>query len=350
MLEAPDISIDLITDQLHQAYRLDIIALVFLPLGADVNTAVYRATSQDGRDYFLKLRKGPFDEITVTLPSFLSKLGIPSVIPPLETISSRMWSEMGKFKLILYPYIAGQDGYEITLNDRQWLEFGDTVQRIHTAQLPPDLQRRIPRENYDPRWRNRVKGFQAQVEQDSFDERVASQLAAFMRLKRPEIDKIVKRAERFASKLQESHTEFVLCHSDIHAGNLHIPPDGRLYIVDWDNPIMAPKEHDLMHIGASARWQSRHIKSLFYQGYGEAQLDGLAISYYRCERIIQDIAAFCTQLLSSFDGGKDREQSLGYFTRQFEPGQEVDIALRGEAEITPMTSLFILPRRQPHVD
>ena len=87
-----------------------------------------------------------------------------------------------------------------------------------------------------------------------------------------------------------------------------------------------------MHIGGSALWQGRHIKRLFYQGYGEAQVDGMALAYYRCERVIQDIAEFCAQLLSTAAGGKDRQQSLGYFTGQFEPGQEVEIAIRGGAQ------------------
>jgi spectinomycin phosphotransferase len=153
-----------------------------------------------------------------------------------------------------------------------------------------------------------------------------------MRLKRPEIDLLVARAEQLALELQAHPRELVLCHSDLHAGNLHLTPDGALYIVDWDNPSLAPREHDLMHIGASKRWQGKRIKSLFYRGYGEVQVDGMAIAYYRCERILQDIAEFCEQLLSSRAGGKDREQSLGYFTGQFEPGHEVEIASRGAGQ------------------
>jgi hypothetical protein len=44
-----------------------------------------------------------------------------------------------------------------------------------------------------------------------------------------------------------------LCHSDIHAGNILIDVNDDFYIVDWDNPILAPKEHDLMFIGGGQR-------------------------------------------------------------------------------------------------
>ena len=39
--------------------------------------------------------------------------------------------------------------------------------------------------------------------------------------------------------------KFVLCHSDIHAGNVLLGGNETIYIVDWDDPIMAPKELSL---------------------------------------------------------------------------------------------------------
>jgi spectinomycin phosphotransferase len=55
-----------------------------------------------------------------------------------------------------------------------------------------------------------------------------------------------------------------------------------------------------------------------------------ALAYYRYERIIQDIAAFCEQLLLTTQGGEDREQAYRYFTSQFLPGFEVEIALKSD--------------------
>ena len=61
MLEKPDISDELIISCLQEEYDLRVAALTFLPLGADMGTAVYRAVTEDGTAYFLKLRKG-FEE------------------------------------------------------------------------------------------------------------------------------------------------------------------------------------------------------------------------------------------------------------------------------------------------
>ena len=77
MLEKPDFQDDSIIAKLQQSYGLSVEQVAFLPLGADVNTAVYRITTPDQKSYFLKLRRGRFDETSVALPKFLSDLGIP---------------------------------------------------------------------------------------------------------------------------------------------------------------------------------------------------------------------------------------------------------------------------------
>jgi spectinomycin phosphotransferase len=68
-------------------------------------------------------------------------------------------------------------------------------------------------------------------------------------------------------------------------------------------------------------------ETLFYKGYGrQTQIDPFALAYYRYERIVQDIAAFCEQLLSSSAGGEDREQSLRYLAANFQPSGTIEIA------------------------
>jgi len=52
------------------------------------------------------------------------------------------------------------------------------------------------------------------------------------------------------------------------------------------------------------------------------------LAYYRDERIIQDIAAFCEQIFSSPAGGEDREQSLRYLKSNFLPNETIEIARR----------------------
>ena len=149
-----------------------------------------------------------------------------------------------------------------------------------------------------------------------------------MKAKREEIAYLVKRMEELAAVVQSQPLEFVLCHADIHGGNTLISDDGELYIVDWDNPILAPKERDLMFIGGGIDniRDGKREEAIFYEGYGETEINLSALAYYRHERIIQDLAAFGEQLLLTDKGGADREQAYIWFASNFETGDTMEIA------------------------
>jgi spectinomycin phosphotransferase len=166
------------------------------------------------------------------------------------------------------------------------------------------------------------------VETKTFDDPTAAKLAEFIKLKQNEITHLIGRAEELASELQSKPSKLVLCHSDIHGGNILISDTGELYIVDWDDPILAPKERDLMFIGGGIDeiWESKREEAVFYEGYGETEINLAALAYYRYERIIEDLVVICEQLLLTDEGGADRERSYGWFTSNFEPGQTIEIA------------------------
>src|SRR5690606_31643040 len=112
----------------------------------------------------------------------------------------------------------------------------------------------------------------------------------FLRRQHRIVSELVSRAERLASFLQTRSLPFILCHADIHAGNILIDTSGQLYIVDWDTLILAPKERDLMYVGGGlfgGRRSPQEEEALFYQGYGQVAVDPVALAYYRYERIVQ---------------------------------------------------------------
>ena len=60
MLTKPNLKDKEIIACLRDSYGIDVATIAFLPLGADFNTAVYRITTSNQTDYFLKLRSGEF--------------------------------------------------------------------------------------------------------------------------------------------------------------------------------------------------------------------------------------------------------------------------------------------------
>ena len=163
MLEKPDLPDQLIITAVQEEYELKVSRVTFLPLGYDVNTAVYRTETANGTAYFLKLRKGSFNPITVTVPQYLSSLGMRAIIPPLMSRKGQLFGNFKEYTTILYPFIPGKDGYQVSLTEKQWIELGQALKMVHGANIPHDLATQIPHEAYDPQWRESVKQFMEMV-------------------------------------------------------------------------------------------------------------------------------------------------------------------------------------------
>ncbi len=338
MLTPPDIASDTIIAFLGELYALRIRRVTFLPIGADANAAVFRVDTNDDTPYFLKLKRGDFDEIAVSIPACLRAHGIPQVMAPLATTTGQLWASGHGFNWILYPYFEGENGFRSPLSDAQWVALGQSLRAVHASVLPPALASRVPREDYGPRWRDVVMNYDRQVEThfyDDADDPFARRLAAFWVTRRDEIHAMVERAEQLGQLLRQragAADAFVLCHTDLHAGNvlLSASDELELAIVDWDAPIFAPRERDLMFIGGGIGgiWDSAREEALFYQGYGAIEVDPVALSYYRYERIVEDVAAYGEQIFEAQGSEEDREHGLVGTIGQFNPGRVVSIAHR----------------------
>jgi spectinomycin phosphotransferase len=296
-----------------------------------MNTAVYRALADDGTSYFCKLKRGVFDETSVALPKLLSEQGITQIIAPFTTNTGQLRAAVDTFTLIVYPFVAGNNGLDVELTNGQWADFGLALKRIHTTILPPTLTQNIEKETYDPYWREQCKQFMARLDSETFDDPVLIDLAEFLRSKRAMVLDLLGRTEQLAHVMTARSLECVVCHTDLHPGNLFIDTTGALFIVDWDYPALAPKERDLMFIGGGQGFRGRSAQEeqqRFYQGYGQAQIDLIALAYYRYERNSMDIAVACEQILSSKQGGQDRAQTLEYLKWSFMPDCAIEIALK----------------------
>lgn len=337
MLTPPDLPREAVAQCLADAYGLRDIRIEFLPLGADVNSAAFRLDASDGTVYFLKLRRGDFDKPVVTAPAFLHhEKGIEAVMAPLPTTNRQLSVQAHGFDWALYPFFDGSNGFERALTDRQWAALGATLSAIHKAELPEVLSASIPKERYDHHWREGVRRYQRRFINGVKGDGIVERFLAFWEEHAEEIDTIVYRSEQLASILLERPPQLVLCHSDLHAGNVLVGNDDRLSIVDWDTLILAPKERDLMFIGGGVGhvWNQPREEALFYEGYGPGDLDLVALAYYRYERIVKDLLEYCDQMFDAAASTEDREEGLRQMKSQFLPDDVVAIAHRSYDDIT----------------
>lgn len=331
MIEKQSLADQRIIDCLNAEYGVPVTTLTFIPLGADIDASVYKAQTSDRSSYFVKLKRGHRHDIGVTIQQLLHDAGISQVIAPLITNTGQPISYIDDFTLIVYPFIEGKDGFSRDLTNDQWVTLGKALRCVHEFSLPPSIAAQVKQESYSPQWREAVRAIYTHIDAEpNITDDTALKLLTFMKERRSTIQRLVDRAEQLAHKIQKQSPEFVLCHSDIHGGNVLIANNGTLYIVDWDQPIMAPKERDLMFIGGGVAnvWNNPHEEELFYQGYENTTVNREILAYYRHERIVEDVAIYSQQLLLTTDGGQDREVMYQQFIAMFEPHGVVDQAFK----------------------
>ncbi len=80
--------------------------------------------------------------------------------------------------------------------------------------------------------------------------------------------------------------------------------------------------------GVGNVWNKPHEEKLFYQGYGRTEIDLTILSYYRHERIVEDIAIYSQELLLTTAGGENRHKMYRHFIDMFAPQGVVEIAFK----------------------
>lgn len=336
MIEKPFLSEQRMIDCLMINYGIEVATLTSLPRGADMHASVYKAQTHNQISYFVKLKQGHHHDISAIIIGLLRNAGIQHMIPIVKTIRGQATLRIDGFTLTVSPFVDGHDGFSRDLTDDQWHTLGKGVRQIHEINVPPSIQAKIRRESYSPKWRQAVRSLYPLIESEPSGDMIAVNLVTFMKKHIAAIHRLVDRAEQLAQMAQEQPSQFVLCHSDLHGGNILIDESDTIYIVDWDEPIIAPKERDLMFIGGGVAnvWNKPHEKELFYKGYGKTEVNMTLLAYYRHERIVEDIAEYGQQLLLTMAGGQDRINLYKQFISQFNPQGVVEVAFKTDEELS----------------
>src|SRR6266567_1109704 len=288
MREQPSIAEEHLRACFQDQYDLIPITLEFLPWGKDYHAGVYRVASEQGTPYLLKVTSRPLYEPGCLVPRYLSNQGITSVVAPIPTRSGALWTKLGAWTVIVYPFLEGETSFT-GMTDEQWKELGTIFKRIHQVMLPPFGFESLRKETFDPteyaRW---IRTFEAQHLHSRHDESGSSRaLRADWVAHQSTIHVGVTSLEKLAGVLQRQAGPYVICHADLHAANLLRDTPGHVFVIDWDEVMLAPKERDFIFVREPQA-------AAFWEGYGQTEIDWVALTYYLWERVVQDLIE-CTQ-------------------------------------------------------
>jgi spectinomycin phosphotransferase len=329
MLEPPDLAQETILAALSAHFGIVATALEFIPRGEDSWAWVYRAETADGLHYLLKVRRGQVNKAGLAIPRFLQDQGVEHIVAPLPAAAGALWGAVDEYALMVYPFVAGRSAFEAGMSEAQWIEYGTVLRQIHATALPSHLLELVRRETYVPKSSQVIRDLDSHIAARSFDDPLEQVLVAVWRARRAQIHRLVDRSEALGLRLRSSPLPAVLCHADIHTANVLLDAEGRLWIIDWDEAMLAPKERDLMFVvgGIGSEWVNPQQTQWFFRGYGRTAVDPLALAYYRYDWAVQDIAEFAARVMLRPELGPDSKRSaLRYFMMQFQPGDMVEIA------------------------
>lgn len=340
MREPPNIAIEHLQDCLQREYGLSVASIEFLPLGLDVNAGVYRVESDEGAAYLLKVRTGARYEPAYRVPEYLRDWGIDAVVAPLPTTRHALWAESATWTLLLYPFIVGETGWRHPITDAQWASAGETLRQIHQASLPDGGFPALRRETFDPsgyiQWMRAFEAEHLHMEGGAPSEQA---LRASWVAHQSTIETALEALASLGNALRERSGAYVICHADLHPGNMLRDSASHVYLIDWEDVMLAPKERDFIFIGE---------KSPFYRGYGGSdgsdgavELDWVALTYYRWERGVQDLIECAKEVFFQQDVGDiTRAEAARLFEEIFAPGDEVDAAIAAASHLPPHLTIL----------
>jgi len=282
MREPPRITEEDLRACLQDQYDLSPVTLTFLPLGHDYDAGMYRVASEQGTVYALKVTTRSLYEPRCLVPRYLNDQGIASVVAPIPTRSSALWTQLSDKTVIVYPWISGESSLTGMTNE-QWKQVGTIFQRIHQVMLPLVGFASLRKETFDPteyvRWVRALETQHGQTQGRGASERA---LRSCWVAHQSTIHTVVTSLEKLAAVLQSRSLPCVICHADLHARNLIRNRVGQVFVIDWDEVMLAPKERDFLFV------RPPHADA-FFQGYGQAEIDWVALTYFLWERVVQDL-------------------------------------------------------------
>jgi len=328
MREPPGIGEERLGACLQDQYDLNPVVFEFLPLGHDYDAGVYHVVSMQDRAYLLKVTSRLFYEPSCLVPAYLRDQGITSIVAPVPTRSGALWTKLGAWMVILYPWISGECSLT-GMTNAHWKEVGSIFQRIHQVRLPRLGFESLRKERFDPaEYTQWIRTFETQHMQEPSSASASQRaLRSAWKAHLPTIHTAVAMLEKLAEMLQSRTCPYVICHADLHARNLIRDRAGHVFVIDWDEVMLAPKERDFIFI------REPHAEA-FFQGYANAEIDWNLLTYYLWERVVQDLIYLAQNVCFRDDWAEEtRAQVAQTFHESLEGGSNLRAALEASAHL-----------------
>jgi spectinomycin phosphotransferase len=285
---------------LSRAYGVTATTIADAPRGFVADT--YEATTTDGRRYFSKQLPlwADADAVLagVDVLDELRALGIDAVSRPVRTLAGAPSTTLDGRPFFLFTFIPGEratDGDASLSPASLNYDFGayvDLLARIHAS--TPRLRAAVPREDFALPWAAEYEELFARALRLTAPTVEQAQLRRLLEPYQPRIEADWAALTALAAACRDAAWLAILTHGDGGGSNLIVGADGRLYLIDWDNPLLAPAERDTWFFLNTAA-------AVFLPHYRRTvpayRPDPLFHRFYVLQRFFQDITGYLGPIL-----------------------------------------------------
>lgn len=299
-------------------YGLSIEKLSFVPTGW--TAYCYAAECADGERYFLKLTSDsglvPFaaSDRDFYLPlthQLCTKRILPNIACPVRAIDGRFTVRCGHYVLILFHFIEGRPVGFGRLPDDMLAQLARMVGILHAS--TPQITLANPLlEKFDIACEDALMNSLDTLEGITSADRFGKQeLRKLLLSRKEELLRHLDRLKELRTLAQAADKEMVVCHTDLHGGNLMVGDGEQLYILDWENAMIAPPEHDLFFFaGYDTFWDL--LLPNYEREFGPASLDSDVFGFYYYRRNLEDLTDWVVRILHyNTSDEQDREDLAG---------------------------------------
>ena len=314
-----DTDMEALTRRLHQEYEINIENLTLVHKGFVGYCYIVHCANSDR--YFLKLyddsRLGRINasrlDFYLPLTWSLHHKGIlPNVPYPIETRNGDLKAEFEGQPLVLFNFIDGKMvGWEDPLPDDVFVKLAGLVGIFHRSTPEIGIELDCIEDFGIPFEDDMINGLNALENITSRDSWGKQELKKLLLPRRDEILGYLDRLKELQKVARIMDKDKVLCHTDLHGGNLMINDQGDLYILDWEGALIAPPEHDLFFCA----WEDRFVDMFlpnYQREFGPAELDSKVFGFYYYRRNLEDLTDWIVRILyENADDEQDRRDLEG---------------------------------------
>jgi spectinomycin phosphotransferase len=332
-------------------FGLRAVEAILVESGVDREATLWRVRDVIGRDLAVKWTSGG-TVAGLAVACALAHAGVDGVVAPLPANDGRLWSDREGRRLMVVPWVDAPVALNADLEEHHWVALGRLLAAVHalpvagTTDLPSsDQPHRRLRRAVAALHRHLDEALDLGRTTEAGDDltRLVLDEAPMLRVA---VDALLSGADHLhATRVRSRHgTPHMVCHADPHLGNVLVGDDGGVWLLDWDDAVLGPREQDLLFVLDGGVLAFAPVTTTqteaFFTGYGPVEIDRHALAYHRSLRALEDLVDFALEVVAPDRHSRPtREAAYRYLRNNMAAGSLTEAALRSLHEIGLLASI-----------